>query len=96
MPTAGRSRTERVLAIMWSDTEMPMTPETLATRIARAEAHALSTGALLTVMMDTREIEDGGVAFQVTWLSSLAMKDLAAKLPRADDRSTTNPFLPFE
>lgn len=73
-----------------------MTAETLAARIDRAQVHALSTGALLPVLMDTRIIRDGGVDFEATWLSSLAMKDLAAKLPRAGDRSSTNPFLPFE
>ena len=73
-----------------------MPDETLAAQIDRAEAHALSTGALLPVLMETRIIHDSGVAFEATWLSSLAMKDLAAKLPRAGDRSTTNPFLPFE
>ena len=73
-----------------------MPADTLSTRIARAEAHALATGALLPVLMDTRIIPDSGMTFEATWLSSLAMKDLAAKLPRAGDRSTTNPFLPFE
>lgn len=73
-----------------------MPVDTLAARIDRAQIHALATGALLPVLMETRVIEDGGVPFQATWLSSLAMKDLAAKLPRAGDRSSTNPFLPFE
>lgn len=73
-----------------------MPDEILAAQIDRAQAHALSTGALLPVLMETRVIEDSGVAFEATWLSSLAMKDLAAKLPRAGDRSATNPFLPFE
>jgi ATP adenylyltransferase len=68
----------------------------LRTAIARAEAHARSTGALLPVITEQRTIEDAGMTFRVEWLSSLAMKDLAAKLPRAGDKSSTNPFLPFE
>jgi ATP adenylyltransferase len=76
--------------------ETAMTDETLAARIDRAQTHALSTGALLPVEMETRIIRDSGVDFEVTWLSSLALKDLAGKMPRAGDRSSTNPFLPFE
>lgn len=68
----------------------------LKAAIGRAEAHARSTGALLPVITEQRVIEDAGMAFRVEWLSSLAMKDLAAKLPRAGDKSSTNPFLPFE
>jgi ATP adenylyltransferase len=64
--------------------------------IARAEAHALAAGALLPLVLDQRVIEDAGLAFSVEWLSTLAMKDLAGKVPRAGDRSSTNPFLPFE
>lgn len=73
-----------------------MTAETLAARIDRAQTHALSTGGLLPVLMETRIVKDAGVDFEATWLSSLAMKDLASKMPRAGDRSSTNPFLPFE
>ncbi|KRA59141.1 hypothetical protein ASD89_24885 [Caulobacter sp. Root656] len=73
-----------------------MTTLDLKTAISRAEAHALSTGALLPVVTEQRIIEDAGMVFRVEWLSSLAMKDLAAKMPRAGDKSSTNPFLPFE
>lgn len=73
-----------------------MTTLDLKAAISRAEAHALSTGALLPVVTEQRIIEDAGMVFRVEWLSSLAMKDLAAKMPRAGDKSSTNPFLPFE
>jgi ATP adenylyltransferase len=68
----------------------------LKAAIARAEAHALAAGSLLPLVTEQRTIEDAGLVFSVEWLSTLAMKDLAGKVPRAGDRSSTNPFLPFE
>jgi ATP adenylyltransferase len=68
----------------------------LRAAITRAESHALATGALLPLVVERRTLDDAGLAFSVEWLSSLAMKDLAGKVPRAGDRSSTNPFLPFE
>ena len=73
-----------------------MAPLDLKAAIDRAEAHARSTGALLPVVTEQRIIADAGMTFRVEWLSNLAMKDLAAKMPRAGDKSSTNPFLPFE
>ncbi len=71
--------------------------QSLRAAIAAAETHAHATGALLPVTVETETIEDGGVAFHAEWVSTLAMKDLAAKIPKAGDKpGDFNPFLPYE
>ena len=69
----------------------------LAEAVERARVHAAAAGALVPVEVEGDTVEDHGVAFRVEWLSSLAMKDLAAKVPRPGDKAIGfNPFLPFE
>lgn len=65
--------------------------------IEAATERAHSQGALSPLQMTQEIVRDGGVDFQVEWLSSLAMKDLAA-LPRVGDKAAAefNPFLPYE
>lgn len=72
-------------------------PGDLGLAINDARARALASGALIPVTVEAQTVEEAGVAFRVEWMSSLAMKDLAAKIPRAGDKpKATNPFLPYE
>ncbi len=72
-------------------------PGDLDAAIKSARERALASGALIPVTVEAQTVEDAGIAFRVEWMSSLAMKDLAAKIPRAGDKpKSTNPFLPYE
>jgi ATP adenylyltransferase len=69
----------------------------LASALESATDHAIAAGALLPIQVEGDEIVDGGVEFRVEWISSLAMKDLAALVPRAGDKGRgDNPFLPYD
>lgn len=64
--------------------------------LAAARARALSAGALVPIAVEGEIVVDNGVEFRVEWISSLAMKDMAA-IPRVGDKAKDfNPFLPYD
>jgi sulfate adenylyltransferase (ADP) / ATP adenylyltransferase len=74
----------------------PATPD-LVSDLEAARGRAMAAGALLPIQVEGEAIADGGVAFRVEWISSLAMKDLAKLVPRAGDKARgDNPFLPYD
>lgn len=72
-------------------------PADLPAALEAARLHALAAGALLPIQVEGDTVIDGGVPFRVEWISTLAMKDLAALVPRAGDKAKDfNPFLPYD
>ena len=63
--------------------------------IDACSAAALASGALQPVQVEQTEMEDGGMRFIVRWVSSLAVKDAAAKvaIPGGPRDPDFNPFL---
>ena len=64
-------------------------------KIDACSAAALASGALQPVQVEQTEMEDGGMRFIVRWVSSLAVKDAAAKvaIPGGPRDPDFNPFL---
>jgi ATP adenylyltransferase len=70
----------------------------LAAAIARATERANAAGALVPISAERTVVREGGVDFEVKWISTLAMKDRAGLVPRVGDKAAPgfNPFLPYE
>ncbi len=82
-----------------SDPFAPIEPGTLRTRLDAAVARALASGALQPIATREAVIEDGGVAFLVRQVDSLARKEAErrrAARPDAKRPRPANPFLPPE
>ncbi len=73
-------------------------PGTLWEAIVERSRTALERRALHPIATDTRTVPDGGVAFQIRVVSSLArkMRDGAANWREATHGKPGNPFLPYE
>lgn len=63
--------------------------------IAAARARALKRGAQLPLRVEEVAVDDPELPFVATWLSSLALKDLAGAA-RSGASPAANPFLPYE
>lgn len=70
----------------------------LVAAIARATERANAAGALVPITAERTVVSEGGIDFEVKWISTLAMKDRARRVPRVGDKAApgSNPFLPYE
>ncbi len=71
-------------------------PESLLPRIDRTCALAQAIGALQPIRTERTVVHDGGIAFGVRWVSSLARKDAARVSAAVTRKPDFNPFLPPE
>ena len=88
-----------VLTGLWYLFPMNLRKGTLWNEIVRVSANALSRGALVPVATESAWVDDSGIRFFVRMLSSLRLKDRAARQQAREASLATgevNPFLPYE